>query len=280
MSVKGFSPRRCYLIPFTMKLPPVRAFALLFALAASVVRGAEIPVLAKARAFLGGDVALESIRSIHYVGKILGPDPKDPKLQTSAAIEIIIQRPYQYKVTVTSDQVIDSTALDDYDAWNRQTAVGDPKSWRQTLQGPEQIKRLRANAWENISFFGDLTRVGGVVEDKGSADIGGVACEKVAFIHSPSIIYYRYFDQATGRLVFSETETGGTIREEGEIRVDGIRFPKALISLAKADGKEMTVKITFDRITLNEVFPASEFAVPPLQASSVSTPQPPVPVSK
>lgn len=250
-----------------MIMSSARLAALLMVCLAAAVggRAADLPIIEKARAFVGGEALLKRIESIHYVGRIVGPDPADPGKQMSAAIEIVVQKPYQYRVTVTSDQTIDSTALDGYDAWNRRTAVGDPKRWQQTVQGTEQIKRLRANAWENISFYSGLSREGGVVEDKGPVQFEGLSCEKVAFVYSPNIIYYRYFDVATGRLVFSETETGSSIREQGEVRVDGVRFPKTLVSITKdGDGPAKTITITFDKITLNEKFPASYFAVPSL----------------
>ena len=48
-----------------------------------------------------------------------------------------------------------------------------------------------------------------------------------------------------------------------EIRTGGIRFPKSIITSGKdAAGKPQTVTLTFDKVTLNESFPASTFAVP------------------
>lgn len=249
-----------------MSLSSVRLpLVLLVAWVAGAAYGAELPIIVKARAQLGPDAALNAVQSIRYVGTISSLDPSDPKKQTSAGIEIIVQKPHEYRVTVTSAKIIDATGLDGYDGWNRRTAVGDPKRWQQTLQGSDQIKRLRANAWENIAFYRGAALEGVTVKDMGRTTVDGVACEKVAFIHDPNIIYYRYFAESNGRLVLSETESGGTIREEGEILVDGIKFPKKLISVAKNDqGKPQTVVITFDKITLNQKFPESVFAVPSL----------------
>ena len=99
--------------------------------------------------------------------------------------------------------------------------------------------------------------------DQGLTTIGGIACHKVAFAHSDDIIFHRYFEEATGRLVLTETESGASVREHGEIMVNGIRFPQMILSTSKGkDGKNETVTITFDKITLNETFPDSVFAVP------------------
>ncbi|MDP2138120.1 MAG: hypothetical protein Q8J74_09720, partial [Candidatus Didemnitutus sp.] len=58
------------------------------------------------------------------------------------------------------------------------------------------------------------------------------------------------------------TESGGEIREEGELIVQGLRFPRKLLNKS-ADGQLAT--ITFERVTLNEKFPDDVFAVPTLR---------------
>ncbi len=51
----------------------------------------------------------------------------------------------------------------------------------------------------------------GKVTDMGSTKLDGVACRKIAFIHSADVIFFRYFDEASGRmLVLSETESGNS----------------------------------------------------------------------
>lgn len=241
--------------------------AIAFGLVGAMASGAELPILAKARQFLGSESALDSVQSVHYVGTLVTTDPADPKKETRAAIEIIFQKPYQQRVTTTSDKTIETTALDGYDGWMRVTAVSDPTKWQQTLLGADGIKRLRANTWENLGFYRGLEREGGEVRDEGPKVIDDVACEKIAFVHSPSIIFYRYFDVKTGRLVYSETESGGTIREEGEIVAGGVRFPKSIVTVSPNQaGQRQAVTITFDKVTVNEKFPEGFFSVPSLTA--------------
>jgi outer membrane lipoprotein-sorting protein len=247
-----------------MSLFPVRLlFAFLAVFAAGAVEAAELPIIAKARSYLGTESALAAVKTIHFVGTLVTTDPADPKKETRAGIEIMLQKPYQQRVTIKSDKTIETTALDGFDGWTRITLISDPTKWQQTLLNADSIKRLRANTWENVAFFRDIESKGGKVEDQGRTTMEGVNCEKVAFIHSPNIIFYRYFDLATGKVVFSETESGGTIHEEGDIVVDGVRFPKSIITVSKNQaGQAQTVTITFDKITVNEVFPANFFAVP------------------
>ena len=205
------------------------------------------------------------MRSLRFVGTLVTVDPVDASKQTRASVEIVFQKPAQQRITITYEKALEQTALDDYEAWQRQQAPNDASQWRQSLLSIEQVKRLRANTYENLAFFRGLELQGGRIEDLGPVTLDGVACQKIVFIHAPTIIFTRYFDVATGRLQLTETEAGGSIREQGEITVNAVRFPEKIITLTpNAQGKSQTVTITFDKITVNETFPATFFAVPAL----------------
>jgi outer membrane lipoprotein-sorting protein len=234
-------------------------------LASTVAPAAEPAILAKARAYLGSEAALNNLKSVHYTGMLVMNDPADPKKQTRAAMEIIFQRPEQQRIVAKAEKITEVTALDGYDGWQRVQENNDTNKWKQTLLGTDQIKRLRANTWENLAFFRGIEKIGGQLEDQGPKTIDGVACQKIAFIHAPNIIFYRYFDVATGRLLLTETEAGGTIREQGEVVISGIKFPKTLVTTTKnAKGETQTVTIDFDKVTVNETFPSTMFSVPGL----------------
>jgi hypothetical protein len=239
----------------------VRLFlAILAVLSAGSLRAADsvAQVLARARAYLGSESALNSVTTIHFTGSI------EVNATTRLPIDIVFQKPYQQRITMTGPQVIEVTALDGYDAWQKRTNPSNPSQWQVTLLDAEQVKRLRANTWENLSFFSAIEKKGGRVEAAGEASIDGVACNKLSFIHADNIVFVRYFDRATGRLVKTETESGAEIREEGEMTVNGVRFPRKVIN--QTPGGPATT-IVFDRIELNTPVPAAEFAVPAFKAN-------------
>lgn len=242
-----------------------RPFVTLLALSLAPVAPvqAEPAIIAKARAYLGSEAALMAVKSVHYTGSMAAPNPAGPATPVSVAIDIIFQAPYRQRTVRTTATLVDTSALDTYDGWRRVQDPKDPSRWRLQQLPTDQVKRQRAIVWENLAFFRGLERVGGTVEDQGSVTIDGVACRKIAFTHAPDMIFYRYFAEANGRLILTETEAGSSIREQGEIMVNGLRFPKKIINTIKAaDGKLQTVTITFDTITVNETFPDSFFAVP------------------
>ena len=239
-------------------------------LAALPVRAETVEqVIARARAYLGTERALEAVTSIHFTGTLVttgkGPSAADKSVLVDQPlqlpVEIIVQKPYQQQFTLNRPDSIETRALDGYDGWVQNTSRANPRQRRLRLLAATEIKQLRANTWENLNFFGGLEKKGGRVQLDGEATVDGVECVKLSFFHTDEIIFHRFFDRASGRLVRTETESGGEIREEGEIIVDGVRFPRKVIN--KAPNGQVT-SLVFDRIMLNETVPAEVFAVPAL----------------
>lgn len=212
--------------------------------------------IARARARLGSESALQGVTSIHFVGTI------EVDGANQRAMDIIFQKPMQQRFTFTSPELIEVLALDDYDAWQKRINPKNPTQWQLTLLDATQIKRLRAQAWDNLNFLRGIEKLRGSVRLGGEATVDDLACVKLVFTYSDTIVLTRYYDKATARLVKTETETGVEIREEGEMFVNGIRFARKVSNREKSG---RTVTLNFEKIVLNETFPASQFAVPPLQ---------------
>ena len=243
----------------------LRRLSLLAASCAFVglARAAEPAIIAKARAYLGTEAALNAITSLHFNGTVTTTTSADASKVSNAKIEIIAQKPDQQRVVASSERGIETTAVDGYEGWQRFQEVANPKSQRLVVLKPEAVKRLRAQAWENLSFYRGLEKRGGRIEEQGTASVDGIECQKVAFIHPPSIVFVRYFDVATGRLVRTDTDDGGVTREEGERIVSGVRFPTSMKMVVKgAKGESQLVTIALESVKVNEKFPDAVFRVP------------------
>lgn len=227
---------------------------------------AEPDIIAKARLYLGGEAALNQVTSLHYVGKLTLQEATPAAGPVSpVGVEIIFQKPSRQRSVITAEKRTEITVLDDYEGWQRVQDPADASRWTLSLLQADQIRSLRANVAENLSFFRGVGGRQGSVEDLGVATTDGITCRKIAFVHSPQIAFFRYFDVATGRLVLTETKQGEVIREQGEMVAGGVKFPKTLVTtLKRPDGSEQRVTINFDKITVNEAFPDSLFAMPSL----------------
>ncbi|MGH7996820.1 MAG: hypothetical protein ACREFX_10750 [Opitutaceae bacterium] len=246
----------------------VRFFAL-FALGAVGAHAGELPIIAKARAYLGADAALDAVRSLHLVGHIVIHQPGKP--DTPVTFDQVFQKPCEESLTAVFKDRFFRKVLDDYDGWMRVQAhkPGEPlefddrRSPSLTILDVDEILSLRADAWENLSFYRGIESVDGSLKDLGPATVDHVACDEIEFQHPGGIAFYRYFDRATGRLVFTRTSKGSQIRESGYRVVSGIRFPaKIILTDRDAAGKEQTTTMFVDRVVVNQDFPESFFAMP------------------
>lgn len=230
------------------------------ALAVSAVAlGADVAsTLKKARAYLGPEATLAAVTSVAYRGNALSTE------NTSMRVDIVFQRPDRQRITARTNERVEVTGLDGYEGWQRVEDTSDKSRWRLALLGKDQVKRLRANAWENLSFYQGIESRGGQTKDGGVTTIDGRSAHKIIFDHGDGIVFTRFFDLENGRLILTQTDQGGSIREEGEIMAGGLRFPKKVTTTNKmADGQERSITITFDEVVVNQVLPATEFAVPP-----------------
>ena len=216
----------------------------------------DLAIIAKARAFVGPEATLESIKSIHFSGHLTTDDG------AKAALDIMFKKPCCQRVVTTGDKQIEVTALDDYDAWQRISDSKDLRHRTLAILGKDQILRLRANTFENLYFFRGVTDPSDI-DDLGRTVVDGKNAVKLRFSYGPGIYFDRFFDVDTGQLLRTETAFGDVIVEEGEILVDGVRFAKRIVTTSpKPGGGTYKMTVEFDKVTLNEEMPESLFSVP------------------
>jgi hypothetical protein len=232
---------------------------------ASAAMADPAEVIAKARAYLGGDEVLAKVRSLRYRGTVETTEkqPDGTEKQINHQIEIVFQKDYEQRIVLTTDAFVETTALDDYEGWHRREDKQDASKWQTILFQKNRVKQLRASTWENLAFFKGLEQIGGEVVDGGVVQIDGKAAHKLEFVHEPGIVYTRYFDPQSGKLLFTETDQGVRIREEGEVLVNGVRFPQRIINVTtQAGSAERVVTITIKEVTVNESYSPELFRVP------------------
>jgi hypothetical protein len=235
------------------------------ALAAPLAARAEPAVLGLARAYLGPQSTLDGIKSVHYVGTLQRTDDAQAQKLSPSTLDMVFAKPLRQRLVIRGEKVTMTTVLDGYDAWDVFQENADPSRHRLNWLAVVDVRALRANTWENLYFFSAPEN--GSVEDKGPATVDGVACERVDFDHGSGTVYQRYFDRDSGRLVLT-INGSESIRETGQIMVNGVRFPKVIVSTSKdISGKELTATATFDRISVNDPLEPGLFVVPTFPAA-------------
>ncbi len=239
----------------------IASWALGCALAASALRADVNATIAKARAFLGEERALDSVHSIHFVGTTVESDAKGDS--EAFPIDIVFQKDFQQRITLTKPVETEIIALDDYEAWHRVQDTKAPDHGQTILYLKDKVKQLRATSWENLAFFKGIEQLGGAVVDDGLTDVNGKKAHKLTFVHEPGLVYARYFDEASGQLLLTETDQGSRIHEDGEMRAEGVRFPaRIVISNTEPSGEVRRVTINIQKVMVNEAFPEDFFSVP------------------
>ncbi|HEY3755134.1 MAG TPA: hypothetical protein VGL42_03190 [Opitutaceae bacterium] len=241
-------------------------------LAAAVCSAAaETPsIIIKSRQYEGGEEALSKVNSVHLAGTITTEIVGDAGSKRVGQIDIVFQRPMQECITTIEPDAIVRKGLDDYNGWQLEQDRGphDPAKFDSklpqslTILGPADVRLLRADTWENLYYYRDITEFGGSVQDLGPVDMDGVHCERVRLVHSATIGYDRYIELSTGRVVCTVTSAGAQMRESGSQFVDGVRFAQSVTINEQSGGKSQKTVLEFKTVTLNETFPESLFETP------------------
>ncbi len=213
-----------------------------------------VAVIKKARSYIGEESDLKSVKSLRFKGTITNSNGDE------GHIEIQLKAPYKQLQVLTGDGVVQEFGLNDYEAWKKVYKKDDPDHYNLIPSNSEQLKRVRANTFDNLNFFSSETSYQRKLAYLGREDINGEEVDRVKVTYGP-IYYIRNFKVSNGQLLLTEIETGERIQESGEIKVGGIRFPKTLVSMI--DDKEVH-RIDFDLIEVNPELSESLFTQPAL----------------
>jgi hypothetical protein len=240
------------------RLLAIAAFLPLLGFAAGA--GSADGTISQARKYLGKDRDLDAVRTLHYRGCI---EVASGAQKESGSFEMLLQNPYRNRTVQVLGDRRTIVGLDDMSGWVRVESVAKPELSRTEILDLPQLRNLRAQTFENLAFYRGAEKEGVKIEPRGEGTVAGRRANSVAFVHPHGIVYVRSFDVATGQLLDTEVPGGAHMREEGELTVAGIRFPKRIVSTTKSpDGAEVVVTIVFDDIKVNEAFAPDTFVVP------------------
>lgn len=220
-------------------------------------------VIAKARAHLGGDSNLDAIVTIQYFGRFeVHPQEEEASSEDEdreGTIQIILEKPMRQRQVVKQKDVVRITVVDNYDGWRSIKRLNEPDKLELQILGTGELKRLRANTFENLSFFSGIEKLQGKIIDKGEVMKDGRSAHLLVFQYADDIYYERYFDVETGELIATVTDQGIEMREKGKVVIAGVKFPDRVESLV--EGNQFNT-VFFEEIIVNEAIDDSLFEMP------------------
>lgn len=209
-----------------------------------------------ARSYLGGSEKLDAIKSLHYKGTMLYSDGN------SGVADIVFKKPSFQRFTADINTYRETSGLDDTEAWHFVENLANPADKTLRLYGVEEILNMQASVWEYLNFYKRPEGRGQDVVYEGRQHFGNIECVVLTYDHGDGIWFRRFFEVTSGRLMQTLSNRGALFIEEGEIIVDGIRFPKKLTTRFLNLRDASSIEMVYSKIEVNKAFDNSIFKLP------------------
>lgn len=210
----------------------------------------------KARAYLGDSNKLDAITSIHYKGSLLYSSGD------LGTIEMVYQKPMKQRMVAVIGDRKEVSVLNKSEGWTTYERVVDSVPLSMEIFDPIRILIMQASVREAFGFFKKPNVRNGSITYEGKEKVKGRECVVLTYHHGDGIAYQRYIDAETGQVLRTLDSKGVEYIEEGEIIVDGIRFPKKMVSTFSTAIGSQTMEFAYTSIKLNKDLPESDFVMP------------------
>ena len=209
-----------------------------------------------ARSYLGPDDKLDAIESVHYKGSLLYSSGD------LGTIEMVYQKPMQHRMVAVIGGRREVSVLDGSEGWTTFERVVDSVPLSIEIFDPIRILIMQASVREAFNFFRKPDTRNGEILYEGKETVNGRDCNVLTYHHGDGIAYQRYIDAETGQVHKTLDSKGVEYLEEGELIVDGLRFPKKLLSTFSTAIGDQSMEFAYSSITLNEKLTDSDFVMP------------------
>ncbi len=209
-----------------------------------------------ARSYLGDENKLEAITSIHYEGSLLYSSGE------LGTIEMVYQKPMRQRMVAVIGDRKEISVLNGSEGWTTFERVVDSLPLSMEIFDPLRILIMQSSVREAFGFFQKPDVRNGEITYDGKETFKGRECILLTYHHGDGIAYRRFIDAETGQVLRSLDSKGVEYVEEGEILVDGIRFPKKMVSTFSTAIGSQTMEFSYTSIKLNRDLPESDFVMP------------------
>ncbi|MCC5806730.1 MAG: hypothetical protein JJU00_10425 [Opitutales bacterium] len=212
-------------------------------------------VIAMARAYIGPEDKLDAVHSLVVVGTEV-PAGDGPDVRYTAHL----MRPLYQRVEQDDGQTLTVMTVDPFEGWVMRQRHGQPLSSAMIApMEPATYAEMRVNTIMNLYFFRGHEKFRGSVEYLGKRDVEGEPAHVLEYRFGRRGRIVRAVHAETGRLLTTEMDGGVMLRERGEQRVDGLRFPTEIESYING---ELAGRITLEQIRVNPEIDEAIFDYP------------------
>jgi len=215
-------------------------------------------IIQRARASVGSEADLKAVKSITFKGSILYGNG------STGTIELAYKKPYFHRLKSVIDNALEISGLDDTEGWIKSAPAATPENWNLVILEADQVYNMRAKVSESLNFYARPTGRSSRVTYEGEHDIEGRTCHALLYYHGSGVWNLNYFDKETGSFAKTVNSKGIEFFERGEMMIDGIRFPKKLISVIHSEQGRGTMEISLNSIVLNKQYSDDVFKMPSL----------------
>ncbi len=209
-----------------------------------------------ARSYLGDSDKLDSINSIHYKGSLLYSSGD------LGTIEMVYQKPMKQRMVAVIGDRKEVSVLNNSEGWTTFERVIDSVPLSMEIFDPIRILIMQASVREAFGFYRKPNTRNGEIIYEGKESVKGHECIVLTYHHGDGIAYRRFIDAETGQLRRTLDSKGVEYGEEGEIMVEGIRFPKKMVSTFSTAIGSQTMEFAYTSIEINQSLPESDFVMP------------------
>ena len=209
-----------------------------------------------ARSYLGDSNQLDSITSIHYKGSLLYSSGD------LGTIEMVYQKPMKQRMVAVIGDRKEISVLNNSEGWTTFERVIDSVPLSMEIFDPIRILIMQASVREAFGFFKKPNVRKGEIIYEGKEMVKGHECIVLTYHHGDGIAFQRYIDGETGQVRRTLDSKGVEYFEEGEIVVEGIRFPKKMVSTFSTAIGSQTMEFAYTSVEINKNLPESDFIMP------------------
>jgi hypothetical protein len=232
-----------------------------FGLVAASILTAQTPtagnIIKRARLVIGTEPALKDVVTLSIEGRIYPHNSK----QIPARVVLTARKPCSQRLEVHMDEIVETTLLHGGEAVLIRTHKKEGISRMRTLSETER-RCIEQSTRRLFNFYQPDKKNGERATYEGIARHRGEVCDVITYTCPAKIKTLRYFSRKEAKLVATIREVSGEqveIVEEGDLYVDGVRFPQAQLYF---QGRQPLHRMEVSKVTVNEALEDGIFAFP------------------